>query len=170
MNRCRRCYVSSSLLVYITYIIHDISLLLMKKPLRMRHFCSKIFSLPIAKLHSCIKNHARNPNSNQYYKLIAFARAGCGRTFTTKEIIISHFLLRIVNVNVAPSAYGVYISQFMLYSRACGSCHLFRDRCLLLTRNILNCSFSRITRDITGSFFCILTQMKVLVVRTSAFA
>jgi hypothetical protein len=141
MNRCRRCYVSSSLLVYITYIIHDISLLLMKKPLRMRHFCSEIFSLPIPKLHSGIENHARNPNSNQYYKRITFARAGCGCTFTTKEILISHFLLRIVNVNVAPYAYGVYISQFMLYPRACDSCHVFRDRCLLLTRKILNRGF-----------------------------
>jgi hypothetical protein len=80
----------------------------------------------------------RNQNSNQYYQLITFARVGCGRTFTTKEIIISHFLLRIVNLNVAPSAYGVYISQFMLYSRVCGSCHVFRDRCLLLTRKLLN--------------------------------
>jgi hypothetical protein len=83
----------------------------------------------------------RNQNSNQYYKLITFARAGCGRTFTTKEIIISHFLLRIVNLNVAPYAYGVYISQFMLYPRACGSCHVFRDRYLLLTRKILNRGF-----------------------------
>ena len=41
----------------------------------------------------------------------------------------------------APSAYGVYISQYMLYSGACGSSHVFRDRCLLLTRNILNTSF-----------------------------
>jgi quinol-cytochrome oxidoreductase complex cytochrome b subunit len=79
----------------------------------------------------------RNQNSNQYNKLITFARAGCVRTFTTKKIIISHFLLRIVNLY----AYGVYISQFMLYSRVCGSCHVFRDRCLLLTRNILNSSF-----------------------------
>ena len=41
----------------------------------------------------------------------------------------------------APSAYGVYISQSMLYSRTCGSCHLFGDRWLLLTRNILNRCF-----------------------------
>ena len=27
----------------------------------------------------------RHHNSNKYYKLIAFARAGCGWTFTTKE-------------------------------------------------------------------------------------
>jgi hypothetical protein len=126
---------SSSLLVYITYIIHDISLLSMTKPLGMHHFRSKICSLPFPKLQSCLENHVRNQNSNQYYKLITFARAGCGRKFTTKEIIISHFLLRIFNLNAAPSAYGVYISQFMLYSRVCGSCHVFRDRCLLLTRN-----------------------------------
>ena len=169
----------------------------------MHHFRSEICSLPFPKLQPCLENHARNPNLNQYYKLITFARAGCGRKSTTKEIIISHFLLRIFIFKCrnipAPSAYGVYISQFMLYPRACGSCHVFRDRCLLLTRKILNrrflvvkqtsslrklcgrdhdlvnqiyvspsfqkeqyykrhywsrnCSFSRITRDITGFFF-----------------
>jgi hypothetical protein len=40
----------------------------------------------------------------------------------------------------------------------------------LCVRSVQCCSFSQITRDITGSFFCILTQMKVLVVCTSAFA
>ena len=41
----------------------------------------------------------------------------------------------------APSAYGVYISRSMLYSRTCGSCHRFRDKWLLLTRKILNRGF-----------------------------
>ena len=116
MNRCRRCYVSSSLLVYITYIIHDISILLMKKPLRMSHFCSKILSLPIPKLHSCLENHVRNPNSNQYYKLRTFGRAGCGRKCMTKEIIISHFLLRIFNLNLNSSTICIWSIYFSVYA------------------------------------------------------
>ena len=130
---------SFSLLVYATYILHDISLLSMHKLLGMHHFRSKICSLPIPKLHSCLENHFRNPNSNQYYQLMTFGRASCGRRCTTTEIIISHFLLRIFIFKCSniptPSAYGVYISQFMLYSRAYGSCRVFRDICLLITRN-----------------------------------
>jgi len=41
----------------------------------------------------------------------------------------------------AALAYGVYISQLMRYSRACGSYQDFRDRGLLLTRNLLNHGF-----------------------------
>ena len=111
MNQCRRCYDH-------------------------RHYQY------ISPITSMIFHYVRNQNSNQYYKLIAFARAGCGRKSTTKEIIISHFLLRIFIFKCSniptPSAYGVYISQFMLYPRACGSWHIFRDRCLLLTRKLLN--------------------------------
>jgi hypothetical protein len=44
------------------------------------------------------------------------------------------------NIPAAP-AYGVYISQLMRYSRACGSCHDFRDRGLPLTRKLLNQGF-----------------------------
>ena len=40
------------------------------------------------------------------------------------------------NIPEAP-AYGVYISQLMRYSRACGSYQDFLDRGLLLTRKIL---------------------------------
>jgi hypothetical protein len=38
----------------------------------------------------------------------------------------------------ATPAYGVYISQLIRYSRACGSYHAFFDRGLLLTRKLLN--------------------------------
>jgi hypothetical protein len=41
----------------------------------------------------------------------------------------------------AASAYGVYISQLIRYSRACGSYQDFLDRGLLLTRKILNQGF-----------------------------
>jgi len=43
----------------------------------------------------------------------------------------------ISNIPVA-SAYRVYISQLIRYSRACGSYHYFRDRGLLLKRKLLN--------------------------------
>ena len=38
-------------------------------------------------------------------------------------------------------AYGVYISQMIRYSRACGSYHDFLDRWMLLTRKLLNQGF-----------------------------
>jgi hypothetical protein len=42
---------------------------------------------------------------------------------------------------VAAPAYGVYISQLIRYSRACGSYQDFLDRGLLLTRKLLNQGF-----------------------------
>ena len=44
------------------------------------------------------------------------------------------------NIPAAP-AYGVYISQLIQYSRACGSYQDFLDRGLLLTRKLLNQGF-----------------------------
>jgi hypothetical protein len=44
------------------------------------------------------------------------------------------------NIPAAP-AYGVYISQMIWYSRACGSYQDFLDRGLLLTRKLLNKGF-----------------------------
>ena len=44
------------------------------------------------------------------------------------------------NIPVAP-AYGVYISQLIRYSRACGSYLDFLDKGLLLTRKLLNQGF-----------------------------
>jgi hypothetical protein len=44
------------------------------------------------------------------------------------------------NIPAAP-AYGVYISQLIRYSRACGSYQDFIDRGLLLTRKLLNQGF-----------------------------
>ena len=109
---------SFSLLVYITYILHDSSLLFMQKLLRMHHFRSKICSLPSPKLHSCLENHFRNPNSNQYYQLMTFGRGGCGRRCTTKEMIISHFPLRIFNINLNCSTiciWGIYFAVYAIF-------------------------------------------------------
>jgi hypothetical protein len=41
----------------------------------------------------------------------------------------------------AATAYGVYISPFIRYSRACGSYQDFLDRGLLLTRKLLSQGF-----------------------------
>jgi hypothetical protein len=44
------------------------------------------------------------------------------------------------NIPAGP-AYAVYISQMLLYSRACGSYQDFLDRGLLITRKLLNQGF-----------------------------
>jgi hypothetical protein len=59
---------------YTSPIFHDVSLndLLpfMQKPLGIHHIRSKLFSLPLSKLHalynSCLVNNVTNPNSNEY--------------------------------------------------------------------------------------------------------
>ena len=51
-----------------------------------------------------------------------------------------NFLFICSNIPAAP-AYGVYISQLIRYSRACGSYQDFLDRGLLLTRKLLNQRF-----------------------------
>jgi hypothetical protein len=48
---------------------------------------------------------------------------------------IENFLFIFSNIIAAP-AYGVYISQLIRYSRACGSYQDFLDRRLLLTRKL----------------------------------
>ena len=50
------------------------------------------------------------------------------------------FNFSIVNFPAAPT-YGVYISQLIRYSRACGSYKDFLGRGLLLTRNLLSQGF-----------------------------
>ena len=55
-------------------LFHDVSLndLLpfMQKPVGIRHIRSKLFSLPISKLHAlyntCLENNVTHPNSNEY--------------------------------------------------------------------------------------------------------
>ena len=49
------------------------------------------------------------------------------------------------NIPTAP-AYGVYISQLIRYSRACGSSQDFFDRWLLLTRKLLNQGFNPLSK------------------------
>jgi hypothetical protein len=53
---------------------------------------------------------------------------------------IVNFPFKCSNIPAAP-AYGVYISQMIRYSRACGSYQDFLDRGLLLTRKLLNQGF-----------------------------
>ena len=56
------------------------------------------------------------------------------------NVLIVYFRF-ICSNNPAIPAYGVYISQLIRYSRACGSFHDFLDRGLLLTRQLLNQGF-----------------------------
>jgi hypothetical protein len=53
---------------------------------------------------------------------------------------IVNFLFICCNIPVVP-AYGVYISQLLWYSRACGSYQDFLDKGLLPTRKLLNQGF-----------------------------
>ena len=54
--------------------------------------------------------------------------------------LIENFQFIFSNSLAAP-AYGVYISQLIRYSRACGSYEDFLDRGLLITRKLLNQGF-----------------------------
>ena len=56
------------------------------------------------------------------------------------NFLIVNFPFLCSNIQGAP-AYGVYISQLIRYSRACGSYQDFLDRGLLLTRKLLNQGF-----------------------------
>jgi hypothetical protein len=65
------------------------------------------------------------------------------------NFLIVNFPFICSNIPAAP-AYGVYISQLIRYSRACGSYQDFLDRGLLLTRKLLNQGFLLV--NITNSF------------------
>ena len=67
-------------------------------------------------------------------------RVGEERNLTTKEMISINFSFICSNIPTVP-AYGVYISQMIRYSRACGFYQDFFDRGLLLTRKLLNQGF-----------------------------
>ena len=56
------------------------------------------------------------------------------------NVLIVNFPFICINIPAAP-AYGVYISQLIRCSRACGSFHDFLDSGLLLTRKLLNQGF-----------------------------
>ena len=61
------------------------------------------------------------------------------------------------NIPAAP-AYGVYISQLILYSRACGSYQDFFDRGLLLTRKLLNQGFQLVKLKSSHESFTVATM------------
>ena len=56
------------------------------------------------------------------------------------QISIVNFTFICSNIPAAP-AYGVYISQLIQYSRACGFYHAYLDRWLLLIMKLLNKGF-----------------------------
>jgi hypothetical protein len=130
MNRCRRCYAHFITSIYHLYPPWYFTTIYDKSVGNASLSLENIFTI-----HSKTTIMFRNPNSNQYYKLIAFARAGCGRKFTTKEIIISHFLFRIFILNLATFKHHLhmeyiflslcYIPEFMvhvMFSVICAYC------------------------------------------------
>jgi hypothetical protein len=83
-----------------------------------------------------------SPGSGCYFLLLKkYIATVVELNFTTKEMIsifpLRTFHLYVANTPAAP-AYGVYISQFIRYSRTFGSNHYFFYRGLLLTRKQLN--------------------------------
>ena len=65
-------------------------------------------------------------------------------------LILNFPFTSICNIPAAP-AYGVYISQLIRYSRACGSYQDFLDRGLLLTRKLLNQGFLNSNKKLKSS-------------------
>ena len=69
----------------------------------------------------------------------------CAINVTCKNVSPNFFIVNFPficsNIPVAPT-FGVYIYQFSIYSRACGSYQDFLERELLLTRKLLNQEFT----------------------------
>ena len=63
----------------------------------------------------------------------------------------------------AASAYRVYISQFIRFSRACGSCQDFLDRGFLLTRKLLNQGFLLVKLKSSLRTFSVATMTWLIV-------
>jgi hypothetical protein len=79
----------------------------MQKPLGMHHIRSKLFSLPLSKLHalnnSYLVNNVTNPNSNEY-KLTAMVLDIAGHRFfkpigIQKDEIDKHYFLKLLFAN-----------------------------------------------------------------------
>ena len=94
-----------------------------------------------------IKDTTDTDRSAQYFDLhLDIVNEGRLRTKLYDKRDYFNFLIlnfpftSICNIPAAP-AYGVYISQLIRYSRACGSYQDFLDRGLLLTRKLLNQGF-----------------------------
>ena len=77
--------------------------------------------------------HQWNEITRSKIKEVIFSKhRKCPQKIMVIQNNIFHTLLRF------PSPIKLYISQFIRYSRKCGSCLDFLDRCLLLTRKLLN--------------------------------
>jgi len=92
-----------------------------------------------------VKDTTNYPNSASYHDL--YLEHDINGTLTTKlydkrdefNFPIVNYPFLDSNIPSSP-AYGVYISQFIRYSRACNSYQVFL-RCVLLTRELLNQGF-----------------------------
>jgi hypothetical protein len=85
-----------------------------------------------------IKDSTDTDRSASYIDLHLENNSVKNKTLRQKRLFkFSHFPLICSNIPPAP-AYGVHTSQFIWYSRACGSYEEFLDRGLLLTRKLLN--------------------------------
>ena len=74
------------------------------------------------------------------YKLIQYKNEAL-RQRNDINVLIVNFPFICINIPAAPG-YGVYISQLIRYSGACGAYQNFLDRGLLLTMKLLNQGFS----------------------------
>ena len=82
----------------------------------------------------------------QFYVLPSMRGEACHVSNLTnlKKNIVTFFYIFfkiIIIIFLKAPAYGIYISQMIRYSRACGSYQDFLDRGLLLTRKLLNQGF-----------------------------
>ena len=104
--------------IYIYPIFHDVSLndllQFIQKPLGMRHIHSKLFPLPLSKLHSlynsCQENHVTNPNSNEY-KLTALVLDIISRRLF-KPVVIKKDEIVKLNRQTFVSQTSVYQQRF----------------------------------------------------------
>jgi hypothetical protein len=108
---------------------------------RFGDFVDRIYPIELE-----IKDTTDTDTSASYVDLhLEIDSAGRLRTELYDKRDDSNFLIVnfpfICNNNPAAPAYGVYISQLIRYSRACGSYQVFLDIGLLLTRKLLNQGF-----------------------------
>ena len=93
----------------------------------------------------------RQKNRQHNGQKIKYKQRSIKHTHKTKELS-----LICSNIPAAP-AYGVYISQLIRYSRACGSYQDFLERGLMLTRKIQNQGFLFHVFRLLTDFVCLYT-------------